>query len=313
MRRAIASDFASIPGARVVMTLDARLPDEPGPWSLIRIGPDEADDTWARLGADADWTVLVAPETGGILADCSRTLAARGGRTLGATPEAIELTGDKERLETFLRALGIRTPTHRRVIPAHGLPSDAPYPAVLKPIDGAGSTETYWIGSPEDLPESARVEEVVLLQPYVSGIPSSASFLVGPEGRAQFVGIGRQRVEIEEGRFVYRGGVLPDRDADFAPVLARAVEAVPGLRGFVGVDFLRDQNKYDHTGVTILEINPRPTTSYVGLAQLLPPGQLAKAWIETMEGTTEQPAEGLAKWVRSRGPVTFNADGTLLK
>ena len=30
---------------------------------------------------------------------------------------------------------------------------------------------------------------------------------------------------------------------------------------------------------TILEINPRPTTSYVGLSRLLPPGRLAAAWL----------------------------------
>ena len=43
MRRAIAADFASLPGepVRVIVTSDARLPDEPGPWTIARIAPGE--------------------------------------------------------------------------------------------------------------------------------------------------------------------------------------------------------------------------------------------------------------------------------
>ena len=48
-----------------------------------------------------------------------------------------------------------------------------------------------------------------------------------------------------------------------------AVEAVEGLAGFVGVDFIWDEQSRH---ATILEINPRPTTSVVGLCRLLPRG-----------------------------------------
>src|ERR1700687_611488 len=39
MRRAIAAEFAGLRGrpARVVVTLDARLPEDPGPWLVARI------------------------------------------------------------------------------------------------------------------------------------------------------------------------------------------------------------------------------------------------------------------------------------
>jgi predicted ATP-grasp superfamily ATP-dependent carboligase len=308
MRRAIASDFASLPGVRVVMTLDARLPDEPGPWTVVRIGHEQDVDEWARIAAEADWTVLIAPETGGTLADCSRTLAQRGGRSLGSTPEAVEWTGDKLKLGAFLGERGIRTPSCRRVVPSQPLPQDVRYPAVLKPIDGAGSAETYLIPEPGLVPDEAKALHEALLQPFVPGVPSSASFLVGPDNKAQLIGIGRQRVEIREGRFVYRGGILPDPEAVPAPALGQAVESIAGLRGFVGVDFLRDA---DQETITILEINPRPTTSYVGLARILPSGFLAQAWINTVEGASELSAWPLAEMVRSHGPVTFDADGTI--
>lgn len=311
MRRALASDFANVSGVNVVMPLDARLPDESGPWTTLRIGREHARDEWARHAADADWTVLIAPETGGILADCSRTLAHRGGRSLGSTPEAIELAGDKLRLANFLQARGIRTPASRRVDPSRPLPEDAIYPAVLKPIDGAGSLDTFLIPGPEQVPDEAKALPEALLQPYLPGIPSSATFLVGPgESSPQLVGIGRQRIAIEAGRLVYRGGILPDLEASAAPVLAQTIASIPGLRGLVGVDFLRDE--VDGT-VTILEVNPRPTTSVVALAQVLPPGLLAQAWIDTIEGTHTQPDWPLEAIVRSKNSVTFDTDGTFAR
>src|SRR5215218_5633660 len=60
MRRAIASDFAGLPDVRVVMTLDARLPEEPGPWTVVRVGPGAEPGEFSRLAAGADWTALIA-------------------------------------------------------------------------------------------------------------------------------------------------------------------------------------------------------------------------------------------------------------
>src|SRR5271157_3395557 len=63
MRRAIAADFASLPGdsVRVIVTLDSRLPEDPGPWKLARISVGEASDRVRELARAADFTVLVAP------------------------------------------------------------------------------------------------------------------------------------------------------------------------------------------------------------------------------------------------------------
>src|SRR5262245_57096890 len=134
MRRALAEEFAALAGTRVVMTLDARLPDEPGSWTAVRVAAGEERDKFARLAGEADAVVLVAPETGGLLHDRARQIEDAGGRSLGSTPEAIALTSDKLRLASHLAALGIPTPPSVRVVPAEGLPRDWPYPAVLKPI-----------------------------------------------------------------------------------------------------------------------------------------------------------------------------------
>ena len=89
MRRALAEDFAGLNGVRVVMTLDSCLPDEPGLATIVRVGPGEEPATFARLAREADYTLCVAPETGGVLRDRARTILDVGGRSLGSSPESI--------------------------------------------------------------------------------------------------------------------------------------------------------------------------------------------------------------------------------
>ncbi len=121
-----------------------------------------------------------------------------------------------------------------------------------------------------------------VIQPFLPGIPSSASFLVDRRGAGLAdLAVGRQRIEVDE-----RGSGPLSRGDDPAVMVPTAVDvdgrwsrrrvtSVPGLRGFVGVDFLEGPRGE----VTVLEINPRPTTSYVGVVQLLPPGTIAGAWL----------------------------------
>src|SRR4051812_109132 len=56
MRRAIAADFAALPGAsaRVVVTLDTRWAEEPGPWSIVPISPGELPVLLLELAREAD-------------------------------------------------------------------------------------------------------------------------------------------------------------------------------------------------------------------------------------------------------------------
>ncbi|MHB1556762.1 MAG: ATP-grasp domain-containing protein [Isosphaeraceae bacterium] len=314
MRRAIAGEFAALDGgrSRVIVTLDARLDDDPGPWEVHRIGGSHQDRLrgLVQMAREADFTVLVAPETMHILRDLTSMIENAGGRLLGSSPEAVELAGDKLRLAGWLAERGIDTPPCRRVRPSLGLPSDADYPAVLKPSDGAGAVDTFLVASPEELPREARARDGAILQPYLRGRPMSASFVVDRRGEPWLVAIGVQHVAINQGRFAYQGGQLPvATPVDEGPIRA-AVASVLGLQGFVGVDFLWDD---ESRRTIVLEINPRPTTSVVGLVNILPPGHLAAAWIGAFDDETAGARwlPGLADLVRSRGSVLFRAAGVI--
>ena len=313
MRRSIATDFAALAGnsTRVIVTLDARLPDDPGPWQTEPIAPGEYADRLRALARKADFTVLIAPETSGILAGLTRDLSEAGARLLGSTADAVELAGDKHRLAARLESLSIDTPPTRTIVPGAGLPSDTEYPAVLKPVDGAGSFDTFYVADAGNLPTAALAMPMAVLQPFIPGTPMSASFLVGPGREAWLIGVGIQRMAVRDGCFHYLGGTLPAPCPEAVGQLKRAVEAVAGLRGFVGVDFIWNSAKRH---AMILEINPRPTTSYVGLGRLLPGGLLAHAWLSACEAVAWEPKTlaGLAEYVHAKPALSFRADGAVV-
>src|SRR5205085_5922811 len=109
-----------------------------------------------------------------------------------------------------------------------------------------------------------------------------------------------------DGRFHYQGGQLPIRIdlEDRAIRLGRqSVDCVPGLAGYIGVDLILGDAP-DGSQDYAIEINPRLTTSYVGL-RALADFNLAQAMIRVAAG---EPA-GELRW--RPGPVRFLSDGAI--
>jgi predicted ATP-grasp superfamily ATP-dependent carboligase len=137
-----------------------------------------------------------------------------------------------------------------------------------------------------------------LLQRFIQGIHASASLLVHA-GAVLPLSLNGQR--ITPGLpFVYHGGWVPLEHALKAQALAlsgRAARLLPGLRGYVGVDLvLADPTSY------VIEINPRLTTSYVGLRQVADCNLARAIWDCCRSGR-------LPEQIGLRGHVVFCKDG----
>jgi predicted ATP-grasp superfamily ATP-dependent carboligase len=310
MRRALAADFASVgPRARVVVTLDDRFAPDDGPWTTVPIEPGSFPERLRDLACRADYTVLVAPETTELLERLTVEIEEAGGRVLGSTAAAVALAADKSALARWFDQKAIPTPFSRIIDPRGGLPADwTSYPAVLKPVDGAGSVDTFRLDGPSSLPAAARSMPAALLQPLVPGGGMSASFLVSARGEARLIVTGRQAMTVRDGRFAYEGGTLSVPCPEAHAVLRRAVESVAGLGGFVGVDFLWDEDRRE---ATVLEINPRATTSVVGLCRIAPPGLLARAWLAGFADAGEwgDAIDRLQRAIEGGPRVRFSASG----
>jgi hypothetical protein len=107
-----------------------------------------------------------------------------------------------------------------------------------------------------------------------------------------------------DGRLRYRGGVLP-LSAPLnlrARLLAeRAVRSMPEVLGYVGVDLVLG-NAADGSEDWVIEINPRLTTSYVGLRRLAR-ANLAEMMLLAASGREVAPPA----W--RTGRVRFHPDG----
>jgi predicted ATP-grasp superfamily ATP-dependent carboligase len=279
MLSAVLADFRRVPGVEAV-TLPA----------------GAGREAFCALARSSDYTLVIAPEFAGLLAERCRWVEEAGGRLLGPSPAAVGLTADKLRTAAHLCAAGVPAP------PCEPFPGRATFPAVLKPRDGAGSQATFLVRSREEL--MSRAEQALaegwggelIVQDFAPGVAASVAFLLGP-GRCVALLPAAQHLS-DDGRFRYLGGrvPLPIELAERAVRLARrAVEAVPGLRGYVGVDVvLGDADQ-------VIEINPRLTTSYVGL-RALAETNLAEAMLRIAEGEDVVP-----RW--RAGEVCFDADG----
>jgi predicted ATP-grasp superfamily ATP-dependent carboligase len=268
--------FASVPGHHVVVLHDARIPADALPaHTHIPVGPMQWRTRLLRATDDVQAVLVIAPETGGVLADLTAEVEARGRRVLGCSAAGIRTAQDKLLVCAVLARAGVPVP-YTVEIPLSSDPAAIlavlPLPVVLKPRVGAGGEGVLLVRGVRDL--AAGVErvrratkdaETCLVQEYVKGVPASVSLLTdGRRARPltlnrQLIGAGRQ--------LTYRGGEVPfdhpQRDAAFA-MAETACAAIPGLVGYVGVDVILGDR-----GPVVIEINPRWTTSCAGIQQVL--------------------------------------------
>jgi hypothetical protein len=292
MRDALAADLARVPG----MTAHA-YPDDAPPCD---------DAHFLREVEASDRQVIVAPELHGTLH--ALTLLARAkGNPLAPTSDAVALTSDKLALFEHWRGHGVPTPATTDREPTACDASGV----IVKPRFGAGSTATHLLNCRTDfyrvrtlLDEANDEVGPMILQEFVPGAAASCAFLCGPTEYVPLVPA-FQRLSAD-GRFQYEGGELPipSHLAERAVRLAtRAVACVPGLVGYVGVDLVLG-DAADGSRDYAIEINPRLTTSYLGLRRLAE-FNLAEAMLRAAGGARL----GELRW--KPGPVRFSPGGRI--
>ena len=140
---------------------------------------------------------------------------------------------------------------------------------IAKPRFGVDCDNIKIIASKNDIDE---LEEIYgdgsrfIIQPYIEGDICSVCLI--SDGRVALpLSLNKQIVEIDENGGEYLGGYVPyehplkEKVFEYAK---NACEFIPGLKGFIGIDFIIEDNY-----IYLLEINSRFTTSYVGLQKII--------------------------------------------
>lgn len=270
MLKAVIDDFLAL-GWRVRTTLDARVDafNEPTPLldvSRVESAAQEAN-LFEELAAQATAVIVIAPEFHQLLRDRVRIVEQLGTTShQGCSSSAIELCGDKLELARLLTARGIPT------IPTQPLDVEHPdlafpFPIVVKPRHGAGSTLTFRVDTDFELQQacdeiraSGEAFEFVQ-QPFIRGRSLAMSAI-----RNQLLPLTEQ-VLSDDKRFHYLGTNLLYQDEN-TPIAAasRALltdcqAVIDGLAGYVGFDLIEPADSPGR--LVLVEINPRFTSSYL--------------------------------------------------
>jgi predicted ATP-grasp superfamily ATP-dependent carboligase len=279
MRDALVADLLELDGVEVSYASSRFEPADSVDANAVRHVAEAGEPMTrfvARIAREHDYAWIVAPECDGLLLRLYD--AAGASRWLGCSKEAIRLTSSKTATAACLASRGIVT-----------TPALEPYAAtavaggkwVVKPDDGAGGLDTYLF---DDLGHAiaeydARAEagRNPVLQQWIDGEPLSLSLVCGERG-AELLSINRQRIGLPDSaaqghheRVIEFSGVDIDRidrrgvqGRTLDALAQRVVAALPGLRGFAGIDLVWHRER----GPVVIEVNPRLTVAYAGQSRV---------------------------------------------
>ncbi|MEO6118153.1 MAG: ATP-grasp domain-containing protein, partial [Methylotenera sp.] len=146
---------------------------------------------------------------------------------------------------------------------------------IVKPNDGAGCNDTFYFSDFAVLLDWLTLNQEkqagYIIQPYQTGIPASISVLC-KAGKAWLLSCNQQKIAIKtiernQAAIQYQGSVvngLSTYQAAFETLANRIAKALPGLNGYIGIDVIVNSE-----AIYVVEINPRITTSYIGLRESL--------------------------------------------
>jgi tyramine---L-glutamate ligase len=321
MLAALVADLAAIDGHRIVTTVDPRFPlAAPSGVDVVTLSPSQrARGTFLDTllsSVDAAW--LVAPETGRCLEQLTARAERKGIALLGSGSAAIRRASDKAALPRLLARCGVPHPKTRVIdLSREDWKADLKiaarvlgYPLVVKPARGAGcegvslARDTRELGQAVATARRTNGAERLVLQRYVRGVAASVSLLADGRRAVALTTNGqamRGRSRTPSGPFAYRGGTTPldhplaERAGEHA---VRVCEAIPGLRGYVGVDLILTDSE-----AFVVEVNARLTTAYLGVRASLDQNVAAMA-LAACAGTLPSPR-------RAGRSVHFTAAGRI--
>lgn len=265
MLEALVADAVKQPGFDVGVLVESGL-TMPLPSGVRRLTVPRHAEIEALVDAArrAAWTVIVAPESDGILSDRIRRVREAGGRVLAPRDEAIAIASDKQATIDALAARGVPVPAGCSLPVGRPSPLDFRLPAVRKARRGCGCEHLRLVHTAE----SPATTVPTRLEALVTGVPVGVSLLCGTAGVIPLPPL-RQRFSYGDVPR-YTGGepLEPPALAERAAGLAvRAAAAISPEAGWLGIDMVLG-DRGDGRDDRVLEINPRVTTSFVGQTRL---------------------------------------------
>lgn len=299
MLQMLGNSLAAIEGVTLLTMRDARL--APPEFDTEVIWVEEKQDFSLILSdaldaldqGDAFWPI--APEMAGTLAVLCQLAESKPIWLLNSPSSAVAKTTSKLQTYQHLRDKGVACVETKRL-------ADCDFPCaedrVIKPDDGLACEGCYVVLAGQLAPTDCPSNTVC--QPLVCGVAASIS-VVYSATQACLISVNRQEVAYHNQRFLLRAcevnAKFNKRTLAAAKSLAEEVrQAFPDLRACVGIDFIVTDE-----GLQVLEINPRLTTSFVGLQEHIAKDVCALVLDAVQSKPLQCPAQGQPMDVRLDG------------
>jgi predicted ATP-grasp superfamily ATP-dependent carboligase len=222
--------------------------------------------TFRQLCREVDAVLPIAPESDSSLEMLSRLVLEEGKLLLGSSPEVIRLTSSKLATAEFLANQNIPV-INTQLINDWNFERDYIENSpgwIVKPDQGVGCEQVFFCETEESIRTAASKCEKAIIQPMIRGIPASLSVLCD-KGHCRVIGYNEQIIEQQNNRLQYTGtrvNSLLDYKDQLDQLANSVVAVLSELRGYIGMDVIIGYDK-----ITVVEINPRLTTSYVALRE----------------------------------------------
>ncbi|MHA1268219.1 MAG: ATP-grasp domain-containing protein [Candidatus Helarchaeota archaeon] len=231
---------------------------------------------------NSDYFLIIAPEFDNILNKLTKIGESSQSKNLGCNSESIKKTGNKMNTYNTLSSLQKFLPITSKLeidnLSINDLDNtcrDINYPVVFKPTDGVGGEGISLIKNKSEIEfgikkiRNCSNQNEFIIQEFIDGDDVSVSLFI-KDGTIKPLTLNYQLITLksphEETK--YKGGYIPFthnsiKTQDIFDIAKKCIKLIPGLAGYVGIDFILKEKPY------IIEINPRLTTSYVGVRELV--------------------------------------------
>ncbi len=266
MLRAIVSDLAEF--ADTIAPLDPRFSElKVDLGETAAIDPDEPLwAQWVTAAKSCDAAIVIAPESDGVLAKAVAMLRAAGVDVIAGSGDFLRVASDKLLTGKTLIAAGVAHPPYYCLSDRRCEEELRRYDQfIVKPRDGCGTQRISFFDSFDEA--RAELEENLILQARMPGRAVSIALVASPTQQIFLPAVTQQ---LCESTLQYAGGQGPldeEMQRRATALASRAVAVMPPtVRGFVGLDLILGENAAEDC---VIEINPRLTTSYVGLRRMI--------------------------------------------
>ena len=250
-------------------------------FDTVIIKPEQnSHEEFARLVLHCDAVWPIAPEFDGILQTLCQTVECLGKRLLTSPVRAVAITGNKLNTYQYLKRHHIVTVPTRTFTNATWVgDSDTQHLAqelaqlssasptckveqwLVKPVDGVGCADSYILTDRQDFEQMHSRKGQYVIQPHIQGNKTSLSCLF-KHGIGWLLCANLQQFDIIKQQY-HLSKIIVNHDSDpsvYQDLVDNIANALPELWGYVGIDLIETPEQQ-----LVLEINPRLTTSFVGI------------------------------------------------